>query len=335
MDVAASIQAVTEEIVVRIARHVARTTREPNLCLAGGVALNCVANSKIVEEGLFEDIWVQPAAGDGGGALGAALTAHHMHFGAARKPPKPDGMRGSFLGPSISTDDAQRALAGLGANVELRTDDELLDEVADRLDQGFTVGWFQDRMEYGPRALGARSIIADARRTDMQRDLNLRIKFRESFRPFAPAVLAEHAAEWFELEGDSPYMLFTAPVRRDKRLDTDGADARGLDKLKLTRSLIPAVTHVDWSARLQTVHRETNPRFHALIDRFYLKTGCPVVINTSFNVRGEPIVCSPEDAFNCFMSTGLDMLVVENCVLYKDAQDQRLSTSLREELQLD
>jgi carbamoyltransferase len=335
MDVAASIQAVTEEIVVRIARHVATTTRESNLCLAGGVALNCVANAKIVEEGLFEDIWVQPAAGDAGGALGAALTAHHMHFGAARKPPKPDGMRGSFLGPSISTDDAQRALAGLGANVELRTDDKLLDEVADRLDQGFTVGWFQDRMEFGPRALGARSIIADARRTDMQRDLNLRIKFRESFRPFAPAVLAEHAAEWFELEGDSPYMLFTAPVRRDKRLDIDGAGVRGLDKLKLLRSLIPAVTHVDWSARLQTVHRETNPRFHALVYRFYRKTGCPVVINTSFNVRGEPIVCTPEDAFKCFMSTGLDMLVVENCVLYKDAQDQRLSTSLREEFQLD
>jgi carbamoyltransferase len=335
MDVAASIQAVTEEIVVRIARHVAKTTRESNLCLAGGVALNCVANAKIVEESLFEGIWVQPAAGDAGGALGAALTAHHLHFGAARKPPKPDGMRGSFLGPSISTEGAQRALAGLGANVELRTDDQLLDEVADRLDQGFTVGWFQDRMEFGPRALGARSIIADARRTDMQRDLNLRIKFRESFRPFAPAVLAEHAAEWFELEGDSPYMLFTAPVRRDKRLDIDGAGVRGLDKLNLLRSLIPAVTHVDWSARLQTVHRETNPRFHALVYRFYRKTGCPVVINTSFNVRGEPIVCTPEDAFRCFMSTGLDMLVVENCVLYKDAQDQRLSPSLREEFQLD
>jgi carbamoyltransferase len=335
MDVAASIQAVTEEIVVRIARHVGKTTRESNLCLAGGVALNCVANAKVVEEGLFEGIWVQPAAGDAGGAVGAALTAHHMHFGAARKPPKPDGMRGSFLGPSISTDEAQRALAGLGANVELRTDDKLLDEVADRIDQGFTVGWFQDRMEFGPRALGARSIIADARRTDMQRDLNLRIKFRESFRPFAPAVLAEHAAEWFELEGDSPYMLFTAPVRRDKRLDIDGAGVRGLDKLNLLRSLIPAVTHVDWSARLQTVHRETNPRFHALLYRFYRKTGCPVVINTSFNVRGEPIVCTPEDAFKCFMSTGLDMLVVENCVLYKDAQDQRLSTPLREEVHLD
>jgi carbamoyltransferase len=335
MDVAASIQAVTEEIILRIARHVAKTTRESNLCLAGGVALNCVANSRIVEEGLFAGVWAQPAAGDAGGALGAALTAHHLHFGAGRKAPNPDGMRGSFLGPSISSRDAQSTLAGLGAKLEVRADDELLDEVADRLNEGLVIGWFQDRMEYGPRALGARSIIADARRADMQRNLNLKIKFRESFRPFAPAVLAEHAAEWFELEGDSPYMLFTAPVRRDKRLDINGADARGLEKLKLVRSLVPAITHVDWSARLQTVHHETNPRFHALLDRFYRKTGCPVVINTSFNIRGEPIVCTPEDAFKCFMGTGLDMLVVENCVLYKDAQKKRLSKPYRQEFQLD
>ena len=205
----------------------------------------------------------------------------------------------------------------------MRSDDDLLEEVADKLDAGLAVGWFQGRMEYGPRALGARSIIADARHADMQRNLNLRIKFRESFRPFAPAVLAEHAAEWFEVEDDSPYMLFTAPVRHDKRMDVEDTGARGLEKLKLVRSLVPAITHVDWSARLQTVHRDTNPRFHALLDRFYRKTGCPVV-NTSFNIRGEPIVCSPEDAFKCFMGTGLDMLVVENCVMYKDAQNERL-----------
>jgi carbamoyltransferase len=335
MDVAASIQAVTEEIMLRIARHVAETHGEPNLCLAGGVALNCVANSKIVDEGLFERVWVQPAAGDAGGALGAALVAHHLHFGAPRKAPEPDGMRGSFLGPSFSTEEAEGSLERLGARFELRSDDDLLEEVADALDAGLAIGWFQGRMEYGPRALGARSIIADARRADMQRNLNLRIKFRESFRPFAPAVLAEHAAEWFELEGDSPYMLFTAPVRNDKRLPVENDGAHGLEKLALVRSTVPAVTHVDWSARLQTVHHETNPRFHALLDRFYRKTGCPVVINTSFNIRGEPIVCTPEDAFKCFMGTDLDMLVVENCVLYKDAQDKELSTPYREEFQLD
>ena len=335
MDVAASIQAVTEEIMLRIARHVAKTYGEPNLCLAGGVALNCVANSKIVEEGLFDHIWVQPAAGDAGGALGAALVAHHMHFGADRKVAKPDGMHGSFLGPEFSTGEAQETLEKLGAHLEVRSDDELLEEVADQLDSGLAIGWFHGRMEYGPRALGARSIIADARDPEMQRNLNLRIKFRESFRPFAPAVLAEHAAEWFELDHDSPYMLFTAPVRPDKRLAIDGAEAQGLEKLKLVRSLVPAITHVDWSARLQTVHRETNPRFHALLERFHRKTGCPVVINTSFNIRGEPIVCSPQDAFKCFMGTDLDMLVVENCVLYKDAQEERLATPYREQFQLD
>jgi carbamoyltransferase len=217
----------------------------------------------------------------------------------------------------------------------VRSDEDLLDEVADKLSAGLTIGWFQGRMEYGPRALGARSIIADARRADMQRNLNLRIKFRESFRPFAPAVLAEHAAEWFDLEGDSPYMLLTAPVRGDKRIDAEEDGARGLRKLNQVRSLVPAVTHVDWSARLQTVHRETNPRFHALLERFYRETGCPVIINTSFNIRGEPIVCSVDDAFKCFMGTGLDMLVVGNCVLYKDAQDEGLMTPYHKQIQLD
>jgi carbamoyltransferase len=258
-----------------------------------------------------------------------------MRFGAERKAPKPDGMRGSYLGPKFSTDEAQETLETLGARLEVRSDDDLLEEVADKLDAGLAIGWFQGRMEYGPRALGARSIIADARRVDMQRNLNLRIKFRESFRPFAPAVLAERAAAWFELNGDSPYMLFTAPVRHDKRLEVEDDGAQGLDKLKLVRSRVPAITHVDWSARLQTVHPETNPRFYALLDRFYRKTGCPVIINTSFNIRGEPIVCSPEDAFRCFMGTGLDMLVVENCVLYKDAQDQHLVAPYREQFQLD
>jgi carbamoyltransferase len=335
MDVAASIQAAVEEIVLRIARHVAQSHGEPNLCLAGGVALNCVANRRIVEEGLFERVWVQPAAGDAGGALGAALAAHHMHFGGERKAQQPDGMRGSYLGPSFSTDEAQEAFARLGGHFEVRSDHDLLDEVADQLDAGMAIGWFQGRMEYGPRALGARSIIADARRADMQRNLNLRIKFRESFRPFAPAVLAEQAAAWFELDGDSPYMLFTAPVRHDRRLEVTDDGAHGLEKLNLARSTVPAVTHVDWSARLQTVHRETNPRFHGLLERFYRKTGCPVVINTSFNIRGEPIVCTPEDAFRCFMGTGLDMLVVENCVLYKDAQDEHLAAPHRELVQLD
>jgi carbamoyltransferase len=333
--VAASIQAATEEIVLSIARHVASTYGEANLCLAGGVALNCVANGEIVKEGMFEQIWAQPAAGDAGGALGAALAAHHMHFGAARTPPQPDGMKGSFLGPSFTTEDAQDSLEKVGGRFEVRSDDDLLDEVADKLDEGLAIGWFQGRMEYGPRALGARSIIADARSPDMQRNLNLQIKFRESFRPFAPAVLAEHAEEWFEFEGASPYMLFTAPVHRDKRVEVESGDAQGLEKLKQVRSLVPAVTHVDWSARHQTVHREANPRFHGLLERFYRKTGCPVVINTSFNVRGEPIVCSVEDAFQCFMGTGLDMLVVENCVLYKTEQDAELATPYREQFQLD
>jgi carbamoyltransferase len=335
MDVAASVQAATEEIVLRIARHAARVHGGPNLCLAGGVALNCVANRRIVDEGLFDRVWVQPAAGDAGGALGAALVAHHMHFGAARKPLEPDAMRGSFLGPGFSTGDAQEALGSVGARFEVRSEDDLLEEVAGRLDAGMAIGWFQGRMEYGPRALGARSIIADARRPDMQRNLNLRIKFRESFRPFAPAVLAEHAADWFDLEGDSPYMLFTAPVRRERRLEVADDGARGLEQLNTARSTVPAVTHVDWSARLQTVHRETNPRFHALLERFHRRTGCPVVINTSFNIRGEPIVCTPEDAFRCFMGTGLDMLVVENCVLYKEAQDEHLAAPYRELVQLD
>ena len=335
MDIAASIQAAVEEVVLSIARHVAATYREPNLCLAGGVALNCVANGEIVKEGLFERIWVQPAAGDAGGAVGAALAAHHMHFGATRKPPQPDGMQGSFLGPEFSTDEAQESLARLGAHLELRSDDDLLEEVADRLDDGLAIGWFQGRMEYGPRALGSRSIIADARRPDMQRTLNLRIKFRESFRPFAPAVLAEHAEDWFEFDGASPYMLFTAPIREDKRVEVSDPGAEGLEKLKVVRSLVPAITHVDWSARHQTVHRETNPRFHALLERFHGKTGCPVIINTSFNIRGEPIVCSVEDAFQCFMGTDLDMLVVENCVLYKEAQDAELAIPYREQFQLD
>ncbi len=335
MDVAASIQAAIEEIVLRIARHVARTYDEPFLCLAGGVALNAVANGKIVREGLFDRVWVQPAAGDAGGALGAALVAYHMHFGADRKLPNPDGMHGSFLGPAFSTDSAVSTLGKLGARLDVRSDEELLEEVADALCAGLTIGWFQGRLEYGPRALGARSIIADARLGGMQRNLNLSIKFRESFRPFAPAVLAEHSNAWFELEGDSPYMLLTAPVREDKRVDVQDDGVRGTEKLNQVRSLIPAVTHVDWSARLQTVHRETNPRFHALLDRFHGKTGCPVIINTNFNIRGEPIVCSPEDAFHCFMGTGLDMLVVENAVLYKDAQDQHLLRPYREQVQLD
>ena len=335
MDVAASIQAATEEIVLRIARHVAKTYQRAKPLPRGRCRPQLPSQTA--------RSWRKASSTGSGssrrrrrrGGTGRRLVAHHMHFGADRKLSKPDGMHGSFLGRASPPTQRGRTLGKLGARLDVRSDDELLEEVADALNAGLTIGWFQGRMEYGPRALGARSIIADARRGDMQRNLNLRIKFRESFRPFAPAVLAEHSKAWFELEGDSPYMLLTAPVREDKRVDVQDDGVRGMDKLNQVRSLIPAVTHVDWSARLQTVHRETNPRFHALLDRFHRKTGCPVVINTSFNIRGEPIVCSPEDAFRCFMGTGLDMLVVENCVLYKDAQDQDLLRPYREQVQLD
>jgi carbamoyltransferase len=331
MDVAASVQVVLEEAMLALTRGLAAEYPQRNLCLAGGVALNCVANGKILRDGKFDQIWVQPAAGDAGGALGAALVAYHYQTKEARKPQAGDGMSGAYLGPSYGEDEIRHRLTAEGARFEV-VDDEpvLLDRTAQALADGRAVGWFQGRMEFGPRALGNRSILADPRSRDMQRTLNLKVKYRESFRPFAPAVLAEDVSDWFELDGPSPYMLLVADVAQRRRVEPNGADHRdGLDKLKVIRSEIPAVTHVDYSARVQTVHRETNPRFHALLSAFKAKTGCPVLVNTSFNVRGEPIACSPEDAFRCLMGTEIEMLVVGNCVLYKDRQNPNLVLDYR------
>ncbi|HQY46421.1 MAG TPA: carbamoyltransferase, partial [Usitatibacteraceae bacterium] len=316
MDLAASIQAVLEEAVLRLTRALARDTGSRNLCLAGGVALNCVANGKVLRDGRFERVWIQPAAGDAGGALGAALAAWHQHLGHPREPSGgADRMRGAYLGPAFGDDEVARRLAACGARFERVDDGALLDRCVADLVAGKALGWFQGRMEFGPRALGARSILGDPRSPTMQKTLNLRIKYRESFRPFAPAVLREDVADWFELDADSPYMLLVADVvRRRRRAMTAAEEALfGIEKLNVPRSEIPAVTHVDYSARVQTVHRETNPRFHALLSRFKAATGCPVLVNTSFNVRGEPIVGSPEDAFRCFMGSDIETLAIGNC----------------------
>ncbi len=324
MDLAASVQKVTEDIILKLARHVHKKTRQKYLCLAGGVALNCVANAKILREGPFEDIWIQPAAGDAGGALGAAFFAWHQHLGNERKVgPGLDGQEGSYLGPRYSNKEIKEFLDSRKVPYRLVKDDEMLfKEVADLLAQEKVVGWFQGRMEFGPRALGNRSILADARNPKMQAQLNIKIKFREGFRPFAPSVLYEQASEYFEIDRPSPYMLLVAGMKKDKRREMSQEEKKlwGIDKLNVVRSVIPAVTHIDYSARLQTVHNETNPRYHALIKAFYEKTGCPVLINTSFNVRGEPIVSAPEDAYKCFMRTNIDYLVLENFIL--DRKDQ-------------
>ena len=323
MDLARSIQDVTEEIVLRMAGHVRRETGERDLCLAGGVALNCVANGKLLRAGIFDRLWIQPAAGDAGGALGAAYVAHHHHFGAPARPKTGrDALHGAFLGPAH--DDAAIAafLESQEAPAERLEDAALLDTVAGLLAEGKVVGWFQGRMEFGPRALGNRSILGDPRARDMQKRMNLAIKFREGFRPFAPAVLAEKATDWFEIDVESPYMLLVAEVRKQRQLPMTSDEQRlwGIDKLNVPRSHIPAVTHVDYSARLQTVHRDDNPRFHALLSAFEARTGCPVLVNTSFNVRGEPIVESPADAYTCFMRTGMDVLVLGTFLLRKKAQ---------------
>lgn len=325
MDLAASIQVVTEEVMLRAARHLHSETGMKNLCLAGGVALNCVANGRILREGPFDDIWIQPAAGDAGGSLGVALFVWHQLLGNPRVPDPGDSQHGSLLGPRFDTAAIRDSLDEAGAEYTIVEDDDRLSElVANLLTSGSVVAWFQGRMEFGPRALGARSILGDARDTEMQSVMNRKIKFRESFRPFAPAVLDEHVDDWFERarHEESPYMLLVSPVAKDRRTGSDAEldAARGLDKLAVPRSEIPAVTHVDYSARLQTVDEHRDPRFHALLRRFYSKTGCPVVINTSFNVRGEPIVCTPADAYRCFMATNIDALVVENFVLLKDQQ---------------
>lgn len=321
MDLAASIQAVTEEVVLALASGVAASTNQRNLCLAGGVALNCVANGELLRANIFDRIWIQPAAGDAGGAVGAALGWYHMHAKRPRSVMAGDAMRGSYLGPSYSTSEVEKRLGNLGAVFTTRDSKSVIDETAKALAEGKAIGWFQGRMEFGPRALGARSIIADARSPEMQKVLNLKVKYRESFRPFAPSVLREDVSDWFELRDDSPYMLLVADVVKSKQIKPEvNKSLYGIDLLNQVRSAIPAVTHVDYSARVQTVHKETNPRYHSLIAEFKRLTGCPVIVNTSFNVRGEPIVESPEDAFRCFMGTEIEVLVVENCILYKDQQ---------------
>jgi carbamoyltransferase len=338
MDLAASIQAVTEEVMLRLTRGLAAETGLKNLCLAGGVALNCVANGKILRDGKFQDIWIQPAAGDAGGAIGAALAACHQHKGQPRPPSKGrDGMRGAFLGPSFSQNEIERRLKDAGARFAVLNENELLDATTQHLAAGRAVGWFQGRMEFGPRALGARSILGDPRSPSMQKMLNLKVKYRESFRPFAPSVLREDLAGWFELDTDSPYMLLVAPVKegRQRAMSESELALFGIDKLNVPRSEIPAVTHVDYSARIQTVHADTNPRYHALITRFKKLTGCPVLVNTSFNVRGEPIVCTPEDAFRCFMGTETEVLAVGDCLLRKEEQDPELARDYKSAFELD
>jgi len=338
MDLAASIQAVIEEAVLRLTRSLAEETGEANLCLAGGVALNCVANGKVLRDGRFENIWVQPAAGDSGGALGAALTIYHLYADRPRTAANtPDGMAGSYLGPEFDDGETQTRLTAAGARYAILPRDQLLERTAHALADGKAVGWFQGRMEFGPRALGNRSILADPRDPQMQKKLNLKVKYRESFRPFAPSVLREHVSEWFDIDVDSPYMLMVAPVHERHRREMTSEEQRlfGIDKLNVPRSRIPAVTHVDYSARVQTVHRETNPLYHDLISRFHALTGCPVLVNTSFNVRSEPIVCTPEDAFRCFMGSEIDVLAAGNCYLVKDEQDPALRRNYQDEFEPD
>ena len=331
MDIAASVQAVTEEVVLKMTRSLAKEYSIPNLCLAGGVSLNCVANGKVLRDKSFKEIWVQPAAGDAGGALGAALSVWYKEMDQPRKMNPTESMQGSYLGPSYSQQEIEKKLINCNAKFEKISEEEMLVQTSEALAEGKAVGWFQGRMEFGPRALGGRSILGDPRSETMQKTLNLRVKYRESFRPFAPSVLREDVAEWFEMDCDSPYMMFVGDVQQKKRRPMSSEEEKlfGIDKLNIRRSEIPAVTHVDYSARIQTVHKETNPKYHALISRFKEKTGCGVLVNTSFNVRGEPIVCSPEDAFKCFMGTEIEMLVIGNCVLRKEQQDKILIESYK------
>ena len=337
MDLAASIQLVTEEVVMKLTKSLARETGMKNLCLAGGVALNCVANGKILQEGVFDNIWVQPAAGDSGGALGAALAVYHQFLDRKRKITNQDLMQGSLLGPEFEQKDIESRLSAVGARFNSVNDEQLISLTADALGSGDAVGWFQGRMEFGPRALGARSILGDPRHPQMQKNLNLKVKYRESFRPFAPSILREGLSGWFEMDCDSPYMLLVAPVADSHRrtMTEEELSRFGIDKLNVPRSDIPAVTHVDYSARIQTVHKETNPRYYALIQAFQERTGCPVLINTSFNVRGEPIVNTPEDAFRCFMGTEIDFLAIGNCILRKEEQDKTLKVDYKNAFELD
>ena len=322
MDIAASVQAVIEEIILKLTKSIAKEYNIDNLCLAGGVALNCVANGKILKEKVFKNIWIQPAAGDAGGSLGAALVFWYNELKKDRKIEKKDQMKGSYLGPKFSNETIESDLKSLESNYEKFSEDELIKIIANDLNNQKTIGWFQGRMEFGPRALGCRSILADARSEKMQKQLNLKVKFRESFRPFAPSILSEDLQKWFEIEVESPYMLLVSEIKKSLQLPMSKNDKNlfGIEKLNIKRSSIPAVTHVDYSARIQTVHKETNPRYYKLLQQFKKITNCPVLVNTSFNVRGEPIVCTVKDAYNCFMSTNLDVLVCENFILYKEKQ---------------
>lgn len=338
MDLAASVQKVTEDILLKLAMGIAKETGERNLCLAGGVALNCVANGILFREKIFENIWIQPAAGDAGGALGAALSTWYLHYNKERIVSKErDAMKGAYLGPEFTNTEIEAELTACGAIFKKLSEDELIEVVATELANEKAVGWMQGSMEFGPRALGGRSIIADPRSPTMQKQLNLKVKYRESFRPFAPSILREDVSNWFEHDTDSPYMLLVADVKKEKHLEMTKEQKAlfGIDKLNVPRSSVPAITHVDYSARIQTVHADTNPRFHAVISKFKEKTGCPLVVNTSFNVRGEPIVCSPTDAFKCFMGTEIDVLVVGNYVLYKKQQNEALKDNYEERYQLD
>jgi carbamoyltransferase len=338
MDLAASIQKVTEDIVVQIAKGIAEETGERNLCLAGGVALNCVANGILLREKIFDNIWIQPAAGDAGGALGAALSVWHLHYNNDRKiTSQIDSMKGSYLGPEFSDKEIEAELKAYGAVYTKLSDTDLIEKVATSLTEEKAVGWMQGRMEFGPRALGGRSIIADPRSPIMQKQLNLKVKYRESFRPFAPSVLREDVKEWFEHDADSPYMLLVADVQRNKRqtMTSEEEALFGIEKLNISRSSVPAITHVDYSARIQTVHAETNPRYHALISKFKEKTGCPLLVNTSFNVRGEPIICTPTDAFKCFMGSELDILSIGNFFLVKKDQNNTLKDNYKDGYKLD
>lgn len=337
MNLAASVQAVTEEAMLRLVRSAVKETGIDNVCLAGGVALNCVGNGKVLRDGAAKNLWIQPAAGDAGGALGAALIGHYMHLNKPRQATLPDAMKGAYLGPEFSQDEIEQRLHAVGAVFNVLDNKALINVCANAVANGMALGWFQGRMEFGPRALGGRSIVGDPRSQSMQSVLNLKVKYRESFRPFAPAVLREHVAEWFELDGDSPYMLLVADVAESRRAAMTEVEQRffGIERLNIPRSEIPAVTHVDYSARIQTVHVGTNPRFHALLTEFNAQTGCPILVNTSFNVRGEPIVCTPEDAFRCFMGTEIELLAVGNCLLHKEEQDPALKLDYKNHFDLD
>ena len=337
MDIAASIQKVTEEIMIKLAKSIRKEYGIKNLCLAGGVALNCVANAKILQEKIFDNIWIQPAAGDAGGALGAALALWHIEQGNIRVINPKDSMNGSYLGPEYPQDQIEKELRSLGANFETLKYDDLINQASEKLSNEKAIGWFQGRMEFGPRALGGRSILADPRSKKMQKNLNLKVKYRESFRPFAPSILKEDLSYWFNIDVESPYMLLTADINSQKKIEMTEKEKKlfGIDKLNIKRSDIPAVTHVDYSARIQTVAKNTNKPYYDLISKFKEKTGCPIIVNTSFNVRGEPIVNTPTDAFNCFMGTELDYLIIGNCILDKINQNPNLKKDYKQEFELD